>query len=359
MDRLHAHVGELIGHVVVGLADRMHLVVADDLRVGAGEVVLLVDQRLARARQAGDAREGDLAVAAAVERHQPVAVAGAGLGVAGADRQLARQVDVGERLLNPGVEGLGRILLAPAGQIDEDAVHAAPLKQQHGVVGAVRLADGGQHLAHGHQVRFQLEVAETAQPVQVDQTAPDALDAVEHEAVRQLEIGLILEDAGVEGAHLAPDLGQRVAPGPVRFGPGVELIDARLAGLLVLQQPVREAAVGGDHEDPVVEIRAGPLTDQDIVEDGVDVAHRRAADLVNRVLAARRRLGIAAYAVVGRRARRNRRVGAGSAGLGLDRRGLRSVVGRHDLGPVRVALPGCCDGAGAGQSAASGVSSSL
>src|SRR5690606_18986613 len=138
VDCFHPQVGQLVGHVIVGAADGDHLVDADLIRVRAGEVVFLVDDRFAGAGGGGDLGEGDLAVAAVEGLH----LAFAAVGVAGADHQLAAEVDTGEAVGDHVLEGL-RLLQVPAGEVDQAGVHAGLLERQYGIEGTVRLAEGG------------------------------------------------------------------------------------------------------------------------------------------------------------------------------------------------------------------------
>src|SRR3546814_11318962 len=99
------------------------------------EVELLVDDGFGGPERDGDAREGDLAVAAAVGLHQALLA----LRVAGDDGQAARQ---NERLKGFGDaprEG-NAFAAAPAGEIDEDSGDAGAAHGQPHVLGAVRPA---------------------------------------------------------------------------------------------------------------------------------------------------------------------------------------------------------------------------
>ncbi len=148
----------------------------------------------------------------------------------------------------------------------------------------MNLTQRAKHLAHGVEVLLQLEVAVVAQTVQVHQAGARALDALADEAVGGAEVGLFIEDLAVARVHLLGDLVERIAPGPVGFRPGVELIDARFVGLLVLQQQIGESAVGGDHEDAVVDFLVRRADAEDVVQNRVRVGHRGAADLMDAVL---------------------------------------------------------------------------
>ena len=54
---------------------------------------------------------------------------------------------------------------------------------------------------------------------------------------------------------------QRLQPAVIVLAIGEGRIDAGLAGLLVLQQQVGDAAKGRDHEDPTVKVRARAVPD--------------------------------------------------------------------------------------------------
>src|SRR5690554_2161710 len=147
VDGFHPEVGQLVGHIVVGAAYGHHLVHPDLIRVGTGEMVLLVDDGLSRAGAGSDLGEGDLAVAAVEGLH----LAFAAVGVAGADHQLPGKVDTGEAVADHVAEVLG-LLQVPAGQVDQTGIDTGLLERQHGIEGAVRLAQGGEHLAYLEQV---------------------------------------------------------------------------------------------------------------------------------------------------------------------------------------------------------------
>ena len=213
VDRLHAHVGELVGDVVVGLADDAHGVLADDLRIRRGEVELLVDDGFARTGDDGDARQRHFRIAAVVCGHQGRPA----LRVAGDDRQFLRNVDVGEGAADVLVEVV-LALVAPAGQVDIARIDAALAQEQGGVVGRMRLAEGGQHLAHGQEMVLELEMAVGAQPVEIDQAGAHALDALADEGVGVAARHRVVEDLGILGEHRLGNRGQRVAPAPAALG---------------------------------------------------------------------------------------------------------------------------------------------
>src|SRR5690606_41799165 len=73
VDGFHPQVGQLVGHIVVGAAYGDRLVHPDLIRVGTGQMVLLVYDGLPRAGASSDLGEGTLAVAAVAGRHLALA----------------------------------------------------------------------------------------------------------------------------------------------------------------------------------------------------------------------------------------------------------------------------------------------
>ena len=276
MDRLHAHVGELVGHIVIGPADDADLVEADRLRIGAAEVELLVDHRLARLGQRRHAGEGHLGVAAVMALHQRLLA----LGIARQDRHLGGEIDVFERRADAFVERRLAVV-APARQIHEAGIDAAVAQEKRRDHRRMGLAERRDHLADGHQVLFETELAEGAETAQVDQAAADSLDPLAHEIVRGPAVAGVVEDLGVDRLHVAADGGEGVAPGPFGIGAGEQRVHARLAGLLVLEQLVGDAAIGGDDENPVVEIVTLAAADQDILQQFLMPKHGCSADFLD------------------------------------------------------------------------------
>ncbi len=105
------------------------------------------------------------------------------------------------------------------------------------------------------------------------------VDARVDELVGGVQLVLGAEQFGVLGQHALAHVLQRLAPGALALGVGEALIDAGFAGFLVFQQQVGHAAVGRDDEDALVQRCAFPAADEDVVEDFLEAAHRRAADL--------------------------------------------------------------------------------
>ena len=118
----------------------------DEDGIGRGEVELLVDHRLVGLQLHGHLAEGDLRVPAVELPHDPLDA----LGVAGDDHHLAREVHAVEALVDPLVDG-ERLVVVEAGEIHQERRDPLRLEDLDAVEGAVRLADGGQHLARGEQ----------------------------------------------------------------------------------------------------------------------------------------------------------------------------------------------------------------
>src|SRR5690606_40947716 len=88
----HPRVGQLVGHIVVGLTDGVDVIGTDQQWVGGAEVVFLVNNGFARAGNGGNAAEGHFAVATVKGAHQAFPA----LGVAGDDGHFAGKVDIGK-----------------------------------------------------------------------------------------------------------------------------------------------------------------------------------------------------------------------------------------------------------------------
>src|SRR5690606_7444545 len=72
---------------------------------------------------------------------------------------------------------------------------------------------------------------------------------------------------------------------------GEQGVDARLTGLLVVQQAVGHPGVGRDDEDAPIEGRTFTRPDQDVLQHRLGVADRGAADLLDGVRAHHAALG--------------------------------------------------------------------
>ena len=276
MDRLHPQIGELVGDVVIGAADLARLVGTDQPRVGARQVKLLVDDRLARAGQHGEAREGHFGVPARIAPHH----AALAPGIAGDDRQCRRKVDRGEGIADSRVEA-AEVVLVPQGQVDEAGVDVAVAEQQRGAVRAVRLADPGEQFAHRHQLFLDAEAAMRAQPRQVVEARGDGGDAGVDEGVGLFAAVGPREHAGVARVHRAAYRLHRLAPAAGIVVGDEAAIDAGRAAFLVLEQQVGHPAIGRHDEDAVIKVGAGAAGDQHIVEQGRGRGHRGAADLLD------------------------------------------------------------------------------
>src|SRR5690606_10249919 len=261
MEGLHAQVGQLVGNIIVGAADGHHLVYANLVRIGARQVIFLVDDGLTGARAGGNLRESDLAIAAVEGIHQTFAA----MGIAGGNDQLTAQVDAGEAVGDHVLERLG-LALVPAGQINQARTHAVLLQGQYGIESTVRLAQGGEHLAHLHQLAVELEVTVGTQLLQVEHAIAGVVEAAGNKAVGRLTFVLAGKQLGVLRQHAGAYLLQVLQPGVLTVGIGKALVDAGLAALLVLQQQVGHAAVGGDHEDAVVQVAVASLTNENGVQ---------------------------------------------------------------------------------------------
>lgn len=229
MNCLHRHVGELVGDIVVRMADRADLVRPDQLRVAGRKVELLVDDPLPRSGHDRELAEGDLTVTAVEFGHDAFLA----LRIAGHDRHAACEVETGEVAGNGLLHRVG-VLVAPAGKIDEDRVHAAFAQDQRGVERAVRFADRTQEFARRREVVLAVEVAEAAQLHQVTQAVLDAVHALVDEVVRRCLIEPEFFERAGQPDHFVAGLFELVLPDPVA---GCETrIDARLGGLLVFKQ---------------------------------------------------------------------------------------------------------------------------
>lgn len=79
------------------------------------------------------------------------------------------------------------------------------------------------------------------------------VDARVDELVGGVQFVLGAEQLGVLGEHALAHALQRFAPGTFALRIGEALVNAGLAGLLVLQQQIGHAAVGRDDEDALVQ----------------------------------------------------------------------------------------------------------
>src|SRR5690606_1138832 len=136
---LHAQVGQLVGHVIVGAADGNDFFAVHHFGVGTAEVVLLMDNGLAGTSDRGNLAEGDFAVAPVIGPDQAFAA----VGVTGNDGQLPAEVDAFKGGADLVFEAW-QVRFAPAGQVHQAGINALGLEQRHGVPGTVGFTQGGQ-----------------------------------------------------------------------------------------------------------------------------------------------------------------------------------------------------------------------
>ena len=89
------------------------------------------------------------------------------------------------------------------------------MQQQHGVVGAVGLAQRRQQLAHRLQMAAQLEVTEATQALEIPQALPGPIQAPGDEIVRLVAALVLCEQLAIDGQHPLPDPFQGRQPGAV------------------------------------------------------------------------------------------------------------------------------------------------
>ncbi len=237
-------------------------------------MVFLVNDRLGRVADHRHTAEGHLAVAAIEGRHQPFFT----IGIASNNRQLTIQIDACQLLTDMLIQRY-RDFHAPAGKVDEAGVHAIPLEQMGGIPGTVNLPDTGQHFAHSQQVIFQTKVAVLTQAMQIVHAALGFKQATIDKGIGLVELLGIVEQLGVNVVQHFADTAQRFAPqGLAAFLVGEQRVDAGVAVALVLQEQVRNAAVGRHHENATVKLVVLATTFDDIVAHGDIITHRGAAD---------------------------------------------------------------------------------
>ena len=271
VDGLHVEIGELVGYIEIGMPDDLHLVFADDLRVGRAEMVFLMDDAFAGARDDGDLRECDFGIAAVETRHDAFVV----FDIACDDRHGGGDVDPFEAAADRLVEG--RLLFFhPSGQIDENGVDAVFFQNQDGVVGGMGLTDGGEHFAGREEISVHVELAVCAELLEVEEAVADAVEAFVDEFVRHVQIESEIGERAVEAEHFGADGFECVLPSVVV--PREFAVDARGAVFLVFEQEVGDAAIRGDDEDSVVKFGWLAVADDDVLEDFPESGHGGAAD---------------------------------------------------------------------------------
>ena len=141
VDGFHAHVGELIGHVEVGVAHGVHMLGADDVGIARAEVKLLVNDGLFRLEDDRDLGEGDLRVAAIELAHDALGT----LGVTGGKADGLGGVDTLEGIGDPLVDR-ELAAVAPTTEVDEGSIVAFAVEDVRRVERAVQFPDGGEDL---------------------------------------------------------------------------------------------------------------------------------------------------------------------------------------------------------------------
>ena len=274
VDRLHPQIGQLIGHVVIRAPQLADSLFAHQTRIGRGQVEFLVDDRLARAGQRGQPREGHFGIAPVEFAHQPFAA----LGIAGDDGHFACRIDSRHRGGDALVQ-IDLVLIAPARQIDKARSDSRALQHQRGGKGRMCLAQTGQKLAHLKHVFRQTEMTIGTQPLQVDQAVARSFQTVADEGIGAFQIGGVIQHLGMGRAHRLGHAVEGGQPAVIALAAGKGGIDARLAGFLVFQQQVGDAAKGRDDEDAA--IGRGSIADQQAVAQRVDARHGGASDLLD------------------------------------------------------------------------------
>src|SRR5690554_716443 len=275
VDCFHAQVGQLVGHVIVGHADRDHFVLAYQVGVGGAQVELFVNDGFFGAGGCSDLGKGDLGVATVEGVHQAFAA----VSVPRSDNQFAGKVDILEVLGDGVFETQWCLALLPAGKIGKAGIDATQLEGQYGIEGTVRFAQGGQHFAHFHQVLGQLEVSVMAQLLQTAHNVDAIINAAVDELSGLLQgMAVIAEYLFVLGQHGLTHGLQCLLPGLITAGFGKTLVHAGLTGFFVLQQLVGHAAVRGYDKNSLIDPVLGMLGQKNIVQYFGKAAHRGTAD---------------------------------------------------------------------------------
>ena len=270
VDRLHAHVGQLVGDIEIGVADRMDLAFADDHRVAGTEVVFLVDHRLRGIQQHCNLGEGHLRIAPVELPHDPFR----SFGVAGGKADGFGWIERGEGVFDPGIDSPFLAVL-PAAQIDIGRIVAEVLQDIGAVEGAVHLADGGEEFPRGQQHLGAVDIAGGNDIVHTLQDIDGKGDPFADEPVGG---GHIETDAGKTAVQFAEPVLQADHRRLV-FGVLLEaLVDAGLSGLLMLQQFVGHSRISRNDIDPVVDIVF--ILEDDVVQDFPEAGHGSATDFL-------------------------------------------------------------------------------
>ena len=200
VDGLHVEIGELVGDVEIGVADDLHFVFADDLRIGRAEMVFLMDDAFAGACDDGDLREGDFGIAAVETRHDAFVI----FDIACDDWHGCGDVDTFEAAADRLVES-HLLFFHPAGQIDENGVDAVFFQNQDGIVGGMRLPDGRKHFTRRKEIAVHVELAISAELLEVEEAVADAVEAFVDEFVRRVQIESEIREGAVEAEHFRAD----------------------------------------------------------------------------------------------------------------------------------------------------------
>ena len=274
VDGLHAHVGQLVGHVVVGGAHHDGVFQTDEVRVGRRQVEFLVDHGLGGAHFHGDLAEGDFRIAAVKLAHDAFGA----LGVAGGHHHLVAQVQALEAVGNALVNGPGFVVVKTS-QIHQHSVDAVGLEDLDRVERAVRFTNRCQHFARCQQHILAAEVAAGQHMVHGVEVFAGLANALVHKGVghiqRQAQVGV----ACVELFQAGGQVGQCVL---IALAFGKQGVNAALARLFVLQQLVRHARVGRHHVNAAVNPRT--VVQHDVAQHIAKGGHGSAADLLDRDL---------------------------------------------------------------------------
>lgn len=268
---LHAHVGQLVGHVEVGAADRMDVLLADDQRVAGAKMVFLVDDGFRGTQEDRDLGKGHFRIAPVELAHDALCA----FGVARGETDGREGVDAFEAVLDAFVDGQLSAVF-PAAQINKSGVVPAILQDVGGVEGAVHLAQRGQQLPRGQQQGRTGDIARGQDVIHAAQDVDGQVDVIFDEFVGDVQVksggheGLVqLEQAFAQGQHFFG----------IIFLLPEKLINSGLAGFLVFQEFVGNPAVGGYDVDPSKNV--GRVAKDHIIDDLRKPGHGCSADFFN------------------------------------------------------------------------------
>ena len=277
MNRLHIHVGKLIGNVEIRIADDLHFVDSDQFRVARGKMKLLVNNAFLGVCENRNLAECNLAVTAVKTLHDAFVI----FDVACHDRHFPVEFDILERGKNRFVQrhDIGR---HPAGEVDETRVDSVRLENFHGVVCAVRFAESREKFTRGRQVFGRPGMSGAAQECNVFQAFPDGVDTLIHKPVRISDIQADAFKAPVVFEHSFTDFLQCLRP---VFVVSCNVpVNSGFTGLFILEKQIGDSGISGNDKHSVVELRAFSGTDDHIVHDFAETAHRSPADFFNGVI---------------------------------------------------------------------------